>query len=53
MLFRSEIEDDDEGLEDVDDLMDEWIDDDEEIATDLPEEMIFGSDDDIPPYVSY
>ena len=33
-----EVGDNDEDLEDVGDLMDEWIDDDEEIAADLPGE---------------
>ena len=28
------------------------MDDDEEIVADLPKEMIFGSDDDVPPYES-
>ena len=41
-----ELDDDDEDIEDDEALMD----DDEEIAADLPEEMIFGPDDDIPPY---
>ena len=47
-----EIGGDDEDLDDEDDLMGEWIDDDEEIAAVLPDEMTFGPDDDIPPYAS-
>ena len=39
---------DDEDVEGYDGLMD----DDEEIAADLPEEMTFEPDDDIPPYES-
>ena len=43
-----ELDKDDEDIDGDDALMD----DNEEIAADLPEEMIFGSDDDIPPYES-
>ena len=43
-----ELDDDDEDIEDDEALMD----DDKEIAANLPEEMIFGPDDDIPPYES-
>ena len=39
---------DDEDIDDDDDMMD----DDEDIAADLPVEMTFGLDDDIPPYES-
>ena len=45
---NNELEEDGEDIEDDDDLMD----DDEEIAADLPEEMIFRSDDDVSPYES-
>ena len=38
----------DEDIEGGEDLMD----DDEDIAVDLPDEMTFGHDDDIPPYES-
>ena len=45
---KDELDGDDADIEDDEALMD----DDEEIAVDLPEEMIFGPDDDIPPYES-
>ena len=43
-----ELDEDDEDIKDDDALMDYDV----EIAADLPEEMIFGSDDGIPPYES-
>ena len=42
------LDEDDGDIEDGDDLMD----DEKEIAVDLPEEMTFRPDDDIPPYES-
>ena len=46
--------DDDKDMGDDDDLMDgdDLMDDNDEIAADLPKEMTFGPDDDIPPYES-
>ena len=42
-IANDDLDEDDEDIED---------DDDKKIAADLPEEMTFGLDDDIPPYES-
>ena len=47
-IAEDDLDEDHEDIEDDDDLMD----DDEEIAADLPEEMNFRPDDDVPPYES-
>ena len=47
-VANDELNEDDEHIEGDDDLMD----DNEEMVADLLEKMIFGSDDDVPPYES-